>query len=210
MADDKNERQEVDFLIKELASRKIAASKPAAPPPVMPTVKKASIPPPVPEIAAPGPRSTTRVAAPVTSSRTFVSEIRLKPAMKMKALSLDFGAISMPSFSIPSFSLRSIPMPAFTEVTAVRAWVGLGAALAIAMPFWPYAKAYSWGLFLYLFAVALVIFSGIWSARLTWLTRLAIAHTLAVTILVWGVTLAAAETLPRIGYVKAETTWFHP
>ena len=130
--------------------------------------------------------------------------------MKMKSLNLDFGAISMPSFSMPSFSLGSIPMPAFSEVTAVRAWVGLGAALAVAMPFWPYAKAYSWGLFLYMFAVALVIFSGIWSARLTWITRLAVAHTLAVTILVWGVTLAAAETLPRIGYAKAETTWFHP
>jgi hypothetical protein len=210
MADDKNEGKEVDFLIKELASRKAAASKPAVSPPAISPAKKASIPAPVPEIAAPGPRSTTRVAAPVTSSRTFVSAIRLRPAMKMKSLSLSLDAISLPSFSKPSFSMPSFTMPELSEVVAVRAWVGLGAALAVAMPFWPYAKAYSWGLFLYMFAVALVIVSGIWSARLTWITRLAIAHTLAVTILIWGVTLAAAETLPRIGYAKAETTWFHP
>ena len=198
MADDNLERKEVDFLIKELASKKAAALKSAAAPVTIPKAEKAPVPPPVPAIAAPGARATNRVAAPVTRTKTFVSAIRLRPAMKSMGLSLD--AIAMPSIALPELS----------EVWMVRAWVGLGAALAIAMPFWPYAKAYSWGLFLYMFAVALVIFSGVWSARLTWLTRLAVAHTLAVTILVWGVTLAAAETLPRIGYQKAETTWFHP
>ena len=198
MSADDFERKEVDFLIKELASKKAAALKPAAAPVTIPKADKAPVPPPVPAIAAPGERATNRVAAPARSPKTFVSAIRLRPAMKSMGLSLD--AIALPSIS----------MPALSEVWMVRAWVGLGAALAIAMPYWPYAKAYSWGLFLYLFAVALVIFSGVWSARLTWLTRLAVAHTLAVTILVWGVTLAAAETLPRIGYAKAETTWFHP
>lgn len=192
------EKREVDYLIQELASRKTASSKPASAPVTILPVKSVSSPAPVPPIAAPGPRATNRVAAPATSPKTFVSAIRLKPAMKSMGLSLD--AITIPSLSFPALS----------EVTTVRAWVGLGTALAVAMPFWPYPKAYSWGLFLYLFAVAMVIFSGVWSARLTWITRLAIAHTLAVTILVWGVTLAAAETLPRIGYAKAETTWFHP
>ena len=201
MADDKNEGKEVDFLIKELSARKAAALKPAGPQMTIPTPSKVSTPAPVPPIAAPGPRATNRVAAPATSSKTFVSAIRFRPAMKSMGLSpLSFDAVAMPTIALPTFS----------ETTTVRAWVALGTALAVAMPFWPYPKAYSWGLFLYLFAVAMVIFSGVWSARLTWITRLAIAHTLAVTILVWGVTLAAAETLPRIGYAKAETTWFHP
>ena len=71
-------------------------------------------------------------------------------------------------------------------------------------------KPYSWGLLFYMFAVAMLIVTGVWSARLTWITRLAVAHTLALTIVFWGLTLATVETLPRIGYAKAEATWFHP
>jgi hypothetical protein len=212
MSADNLERKEVDFLIKELASRKLAASKPAASPVTIPAVEKAAIPAPVPPIAAPGPRATTRVAAPVTTSKTFVSAIRMRPAMKMKSMGLSLDGFSLPSLpglrSMPS--LRSISLPTFSEVATVRAWVGLGAALAVAMPFWPYAKPYSWGLLFYMFAVSMLIVTGVWSARLTWITRLAVAHTLALTITFWGLTLATAETLPRIGYAKAEATWFHP
>ena len=200
MSADNLEGKEVDFLIKELASRKAAALKSTAPPMTIPTVEKVASPPPVPTIAAPGPRATNRVAAPVTSTKTFVSAIRVRPAMKSMGLNMNFDAIPLPSFALPTLS----------EVNTVRAWVGLGAALALAMPFWPYAKAYSWGLLLYMFAVAMVIVAGIWSARLTWITRLAVAHTLALTIVFWGLTLATVETLPRIGYAKAEATWFHP
>jgi len=204
------ERKEVDYLIKELASKKTAASKPAAPPMTIPGAKSVARPAPVPQIAAPGPRATTRVAAPVTTSKTFVSAIRLRPAMKSMGVSLEgFSLPSLPSLrSLPS--LQGISVPAFSEVTTVRAWVGLGAALAVAMPFWPYAKPYSWGLLFYMFAVAMLIVTGVWSARLTWITRLAVAHTLALTIVFWGLTLATVETLPRIGYAKAEATWFHP
>jgi len=209
MSADNLEGKEVDYLIKELASKKTAASKPV-PPVTIPTVGKASIPAPVPAIAAPGPRATNRMAAPTTTRRTFVSAIRVRPAMKSMGLSLDgFSLPSMPGLrSMPS--LRSLSLPTLSEVTTVRAWVGLGAALAVAMPFWPYAKPYSWGLLFYMFAVTMLIVTGIWSARLTWITRLAVAHTLALTITFWGLTLATAETLPRIGYAKAEATWFHP
>jgi hypothetical protein len=204
MSADNLERKEVDHLIKELASKKTAASKPAAPPVTIPSAASVASPAPVPPIAAPGPRATNRMAAPVTSSKTFVSAIRFRPAMKSVGLNLD-------GFSLPSLpSIQGFSLPNFSEVTTVRAWVGLGAALAIAMPFWPYAKAYSWGLLLYMFAVAMVIVAGVWSARLTWITRLAVAHTLALTIVFWGLTLATVETLPRIGYAKAEATWFHP
>ncbi len=201
------ERKEVDYLIKERASKKTAASKPAVPPMTIPVAKSVATPAPVPQIAAPGPRSTNRVAAPVTSSKTFVSAIRLRPAMKSMGVSLE--GFSLPSLrSLPS--IQGINLPTFSEVTTVRAWVGLGAALAVAMPFWPYAKPYSWGLLFYMFAVAMLIVTGVWSARLTWITRLAVAHTLALTIVFWGLTLATVETLPRIGYAKAEATWFHP
>ena len=198
MSADNLEGKEVDYLIKELSSRKPGAPKPAAPPLTIPTGESVGTPAPVPTIAAPGPRSTNRVVAPVASPKTFVSAIRVRPAMK--SMGLNFDAISLPS----------IGLPALSEVNTVRAWVGLGAALALAMPFWPYPKAYSWWLFLYLFAVAMVVVAGVWSARLTWITRLAVAHVLALSIVLWGLTLATAETLPRIGYAKTEATWFHP
>jgi hypothetical protein len=204
MSADNLEGKEVDYLIQELASRKAAALKSTAPPLTVPATESVASPAPVPTIAAPGPRSTNRVSAPVTSKKTFVSAIRVRPAMKSVGLSLD-------TFSLPSLrSLPSIGLPTLSEVNTVRAWVALGAALALAMPFWPYPKAYSWGLLLYMFAVTMVIVAGVWSARLTWITRLAVAHTLAVTIMCWGLTLATVETLPRIGYAKTEATWFHP
>ena len=210
MAADNSEGKEVDFLIKELASKKAAGLKSTVPPMTIPTAERAGSPVPVPTIAEAGPRSTNRMAAPATSKKTFVSAIRVRPAMKSVGLNLDaFSLPSLPAFrSLPS--LPSISLPALSEVNTVRAWVGLGAALALAMPFWPYAKEYSWGLLLYMFAVAILIVAGVWSARLTWITRLAVAHTLALTIVFWGLTLATVETLPRIGYAKAEATWFHP
>jgi hypothetical protein len=61
-----------------------------------------------------------------------------------------------------------------------------------------------------MFAVAMVVIAGVWGARLTWATRLGIAHTVALAIVLWGITLAAEETLPRIGYAKAEAVWWCP
>jgi hypothetical protein len=58
--------------------------------------------------------------------------------------------------------------------------------------------------------VVILIVAGIWSAQLTWITRRGVAHVLALSIVLWGLTLATAETLPRVGYAKAEATWFHP
>ena len=96
------------------------------------------------------------------------------------------------------------------QVTVVRMMVGLGVLLGAAMPYWPYPKACAWWLLLYLFAVAMVVVAGVWSARLTWNMRLGIAHVVAIGIVLWGITLAAEETLPRIGYAKAEAVWWCP
>ena len=77
------------------------------------------------------------------------------------------------------------------QVTVVRMCVGLGVLLGLAMPYWPYPKAGTWWTLFYLFAVGMVVVAGIWSARLTWKTRLGIAHTVALGVLLWGLTLAA-------------------
>ena len=78
------------------------------------------------------------------------------------------------------------------------------------MPYWPYPKASAWWLFLYLCAIGMVLVAGIWSARLTWDTRLGAAHTVALGVVLWGITLAAEETLPLVGYVKTDAVSFFP
>jgi hypothetical protein len=186
MSADNLEGKEVDLLIQELASPPL---KPAAPKPVVsPQLTATAVAPTAP---APGPRATTRAFAPGVSSNRFVSAIRLRPAIK--------------SMGLPEFEL-----PVLGETALVRMWVGLGVALAVALPFWPYPKASSWWLLLYMMAVALLIVTGVWSARLTWVTRLGIAHTVALTVVFWGFALVAGETLPRIGYAKTEAVWFGP
>jgi hypothetical protein len=93
------------------------------------------------------------------------------------------------------------------QVAVVRMYVGLAVLLGSAMPYWPYPKAGTWWLLFYLFAVAMVLIAGIWSARLTWITRLGVAHIVALSVVLWGITLAAEETL-RSGYVPPDAVWF--
>lgn len=106
----------------------------------------------------------------------------------------------MPQFRLPA--LPDLAMP--SEATTVRLWVGLGVALAMAMPFWPYPKTNALWMTFYMFAVVMVVIAGIWSARLTWAQRLGGAHIIAIAIVLWGITLYAEETLPLIGYAVSD------
>lgn len=85
--------------------------------------------------------------------------------------------------------------------------VGLAVLLGSAMPYWPYPKDGTWWLLFYMFAVAMVLVAGVWSARLTWVTRLGVAHVVALGVVLWGITLAAEETL-RSGYVPPDAMRF--
>jgi hypothetical protein len=100
-----------------------------------------------------------------------------------------FRLPSLPSVSLPRLSQMRVPQSA-----VVRSCVALGVLLSVAMPFWPYPKAGIWWV-LYLFSVGMVVVAGVWSARLTWNTRLPMAHTVALFVVLWGITLAAEEAL---------------
>lgn len=89
-----------------------------------------------------------------------------------------------------------------------RACVGLGVLVAAAVPRWPYARDCGAGLILYLFAVGMVVIAGTWGALLTWDRRLGYAHIVALGTLLWGLTLTSQELLMRVGYAKAQATWF--
>jgi len=102
----------------------------------------------------------------------------------------------------PSFAMQQTALVA-------RMCVGLGVSLSIAMPFWPYPRIGLWWMLFYLFAIGLVLVSGVWSAKLTWTTRLAYAHIVALGVVLWGLTLVTEETM-RNGYFTAEASGFWP
>ena len=88
--------------------------------------------------------------------------------------------------------------------------VVLGLALALGMTQWPYLHQCGLNLFLYCGAIVTVIVAGVWSGVSSWYRRLALAHVLSILVVLWGLVLAARETLPRIGYAQETATWFCP
>jgi hypothetical protein len=89
-------------------------------------------------------------------------------------------------------------------------WLVLGLTLAVALPLWPYPAACGTGLFGYLAVDAVLVISAILALHSSWRGRQGRGNALAVLLLVWGLTLAAAAVLPRIGYAKASATWMCP
>ena len=95
-----------------------------------------------------------------------------------------------------------------------RRWVlvrmALVLALSVAIVFWPYYARCGWELSGYLAAISTVALGGLWIAQLSWQHRMPITHALSMLVVVWGLAVAARETLPRIGYAKpdaARATW---
>jgi len=89
--------------------------------------------------------------------------------------------------------------------------LALAVALGVGVLFWPYEHYCGAGLAGYLGAVLAVAAGGVWSAFWTWRHRTARAHVLALLLVLWGITLAAVEVLPRAGYGPVGTgtasTW---
>lgn len=96
--------------------------------------------------------------------------------------------------------------------SALSTWfrVLLGVVLAGAMTQWPYGTACGPTLFLYAGASAVVVLAGLWAAAASWRRRMAAAHVLSLMVALWGLALVAAIVLPRIGYAKADASWFCP
>jgi hypothetical protein len=90
------------------------------------------------------------------------------------------------------------------------AWtcIGLGVALDIALPYWPYGRACGWSLILYMCAVGMVLVAGIWGLLISWKSRLGFAHVVSLATLLWAIALTAEVVLPRIGYAKVAATWW--
>ncbi|MHB0948308.1 MAG: hypothetical protein ACYC3Q_04400 [Gemmatimonadaceae bacterium] len=93
-----------------------------------------------------------------------------------------------------------------TTTLGVLARLVLATALGVGVLFWPYASRCGPGLAGYLVAVSAVAIGGAWSAVWSWRHRAAKAHLLSLLLVLWGLSLAAIEVLPRVGYAKADPT----
>ena len=99
------------------------------------------------------------------------------------------------------------------EITP-RQWIGvwgrvfLGLALGVMMAGWPYMRSCGFPLLGYLGAVLTVVLTGLWAAAAAWRHRIGLAHVVALVVVLYGVTLCAAELLPRVGYAVDHASWW--
>lgn len=185
VADDNLERQEVDTLIQELSKVR------SAPKVVKPVASTAPVTPVAPA-APPAAPSVSRW----TSARLIMPAAPMEPKSNRFTFASRLNLPALPALpSLPDFGWFSLtPGP----VAIVRLWVGLGVALGASMAYWPYPRTYFIGLFVYLFAVDVVLLTGVWAAKLSWDARLGGAHTIALGTVLWSITLAVQQTLAAV------------
>jgi hypothetical protein len=101
-----------------------------------------------------------------------------------------------------------------TRTLGVLARLTLAVGLGVGILFWPYDHSCGIALAGYLASIGVVLASSIWSAIWSWRHRSSRAHVLSLLIILWGLTLAAIEILPRSGYAKPDPerplTWLCP
>lgn len=100
------------------------------------------------------------------------------------------------------------PVRPETSTFGVMARLALACALGVAIMFWPYGAKCGFGLAAYLASVTTLVVAGAWASIWTWRHRAAKAHTVSLLLVTWGLVLAAADVLPRVGYAKPTAT--HP
>jgi hypothetical protein len=99
------------------------------------------------------------------------------------------------------------------EAVTPRQWLGvwirvlLGLAPGVMMAGWPYLHSCGTSLVGYLGAVLTVTLAGIWAAASAWRYRVALAHVVALMIVLYGFALLTAELLPRTGYALEHASW---
>jgi hypothetical protein len=103
--------------------------------------------------------------------------------------------------------------PVAASVSGPRQWLGvwfrvlLGLGLGVMMANWPYPHPCGSPLFGYLSAVLTVVLTGSWAAVSAWKHRIALAHLVALIVVLYGFALITAEVLPRTGYAVDHLVW---
>jgi hypothetical protein len=72
--------------------------------------------------------------------------------------------------------------------------------LAVSIAAWPYPINCGFSVSAYLSALIILIAGAVWTAAATWQCRGPWRHGISILLALWGLTLGAAQVLPRIGY----------
>jgi len=102
---------------------------------------------------------------------------------------------------------RRLHEPTQSEIIGVWIRAFLGLSLGVMLSRWPYGTACGLPLLGYLSAVITVMLAGLWAATAAWRFRSGLAHTVALVLLWYGMTLGMAEVLPRSGYALDQASW---
>lgn len=124
------------------------------------------------------------------------------------------GASGKPG-RISANGLAATPLSPEELTNGAMLRIGLSAAIAIGIYFWPYARECGSGLFWFLGASLVVIVGGLWSVQWTWRGRMPRCHAVSLLIVLWGLSVGAMQVLPRTSYngmsASAPTIpWFCP
>jgi hypothetical protein len=73
-------------------------------------------------------------------------------------------------------------------------------SLAICIAAWPYRIECGPSVWAYLGALVVLVIASLWTAVATWQCRAPWRHTIALSVMLWGLILGASQVLPRVGY----------
>lgn len=107
-------------------------------------------------------------------------------------------------------TVRTTPATPGRDAAGTWLKLGLGVLLGVGMLVWPYSHVCGLKLFLYLLGIAMLIVAGTWSALAAWRSRQGWAHLLSLLLVWWGLSLAGAVVLPRVGYAGQQGLWLCP
>ena len=88
----------------------------------------------------------------------------------------------------------------------VRVLLGVAVAAGVAVA-WPYRHNCGIPLYGYLAAAGGVVLAGLWGAVSSWKRRLALAHVIALLVILCGAGLMVKQVLDRSEYVRHPATW---
>ena len=107
-------------------------------------------------------------------------------------------------------TVRTTPATGGRDVAGTWLKLSLGLLLGVGMLVWPYSHVCGAKLFLYMLGIAMLIVAGVWSATASWRARQGWAHLLSLLLVWWGLSLAGAVVLPRVGYAGQQGIWLCP
>lgn len=105
-------------------------------------------------------------------------------------------------------ALRAAEQRREQQAMAIGVWARLllVAALAGTLPLWPYDRTCGFGVISYLAAGAVIVAGGVWVTVWTWRARNAVAHSIALALILWGLILVGHPVLERVGYARTDPT----